>query len=202
MNRPGFASHPSSSAASPSLLGSSGSSGAGGGAQRGPSNRSHCILACIFLFSVTSIVFAWSFLIYENLHPRAVTDSQLHADSTGLPGSSVITTSPVENTPPNGGDASRIVYERPKTEPDVVGKTPAPVLTLSKKSSAATASAFKYPTAIHFIHIPKCGGTSMSAVLRQLMCQVVLLVKPCLIYTCATDTRNKPRGLHEGSNYV
>jgi hypothetical protein len=178
MNRSGLASLPSSSvAASSSVLSptAGSSTGAGGRPHRGPSNRSHCVLACIFLFSIASIVLAWSFLIYENLHPRAVTDPQLHTNTAGLTGLSDTKKDPTEGRPSNKVSESRVVYEREMT--DNVAKIPSPISALKKSMAAAP---YTYPTTIHFIHIPKCGGTSMSAVLRQLMCQVYLLMNTAL----------------------
>lgn len=61
------------------------------------------------------------------------------------------------------------VRKQPVTTPSPL--TPPPVSLPTKTASTPARRELDF-SEIHFIHIPKCGGTTMTTVLRQLMCNV------------------------------
>ena len=82
-----------------------------------------------------------------------------------------------------GGETENLVNQQPSPPPSPPPPppTPLPVAPLQRKeteSSASRESRFLWAPKtsgqfdMHFIHIPKCGGTSMTAILRQVSCIV------------------------------
>lgn len=73
----------------------------------------------------------------------------------------VISTTKIFSTNPNvNTDSSlQIIPEKPFDikQVNIIIQTPAPTYNFEQ---------------IHFVHIPKCGGTSMTALLRQIMCEI------------------------------
>ena len=121
----------------------------------------------MLVFSVVSICFAWGFLIHESLH-HSTASPIAHIQNKEKLNLEVIATSP----------PVAVVVPVATSKP-VVSTVPG----ISPRNSVSLCR-FDYRffiviqqkkelefNEIHFIHIPKCGGTSMSAVLRQVMCQ-------------------------------
>lgn len=90
---------------------------------------------------------------------------------------------PLVNKPPEGQSHTSVTATSP-LPPVVVTINPPPPTNILLRQDP------KQPFQLHFMHIPKCGGTSMTAVLREVMCDMAPdRMKDCCTNPGFCDTR-------------
>lgn len=119
-----------------------------------------CVLfTMVIILSVLTII--W--LASKHDDPRFAKWSWLKRDSI-VTSSTTVETLPVVSTSHTSLPAAVIVA------PTAQATATPPTVSLTKAQVPITAKPLVASKQIHFIHIPKCGGTTMTTLLRQMQC--------------------------------
>ena len=114
----------------------------------------------IFIVIMITLMSCISFFVSHSMH------NSDQSASEATKGEVIFKTNPPE-----------VVLTSPKTEP------PSPPIENKQKGNIFAKQDPKQAIRLHFMHIPKCGGTSMTAVLREVMCDV----DPVRMSDCCTN---------------
>jgi hypothetical protein len=147
------------------------------------------IVVIAMLISISSITFIMTHSLHDtSLPPPHTFPAPTATTTTQATGDLTI---PVVQIPQEKGIKSLPVVRTPgNPSVPVIPVSPPVTTSLPTDKSIILSQDPNQPFRLHFMHIPKCGGTSMTAVLREVMCDAAPeQMKDCCTNPGFCDTR-------------